>query len=199
MYAQPLNYDDFDIVFIETVKEPNDSLTDEIIITANKEVLPDMSLQPLGFVYDFTVNDDDGFAIIILSDNEITITEFALGSSSPYAEVTDNRIYASYLTYLYEKNGDYYTVTDNVKLPESAVTSLSEKAYITTGTITYSDERVTCGSKNANKMELALRHTAITEVGGLSGACACLAGANLSVLGQILRKLDTELYFLHNI
>lgn len=177
-FAQPVGNDDFDIVFWETTKELYVAQTDEIRLTANKEVLLDMNLAPLGYVYDFSANGEKGFAIIISIDNIITVTEFAMGQN-PYADVTDNRVYASYLVYLRENNGDYYIVGSNNKLSEAAVAALSQNAYKGTGAITYSQEYVYFTSKDVNRKNLALRHPYVSEVGGLSNACAPIAGANL--------------------
>lgn len=178
-FAQPLDNDDFDTVFIETAKELNDIDTKEITLTANKEVLLDIQLKPLGYVYDFTVNDENGFAILILLDGDITVTEFALGNKSPYNEINGSKVYVGYLTYLYELDGDFYAVGGGNKLSDELIEKLSEKAYKAAGDITYSKEEIIYTSKNVNKKNLAFRHPYITEVGGLSNACAPIAGANL--------------------
>ncbi len=176
-FAQPLDKDDFDIVFLETSKELYDTQNEELYLTANKELLLDIQLQPLGFVYDFTINGEDGYAIIILDDG-ITVSEFALGAQSPYNGITDDKVYVYYLTYLRASNGELLTLNGQ-KLTAADINALTAKAYKSTGSITYSEERVTYTSKNVNKKNLAFRHPYVTEVGGLSNACAPIAGANL--------------------
>lgn len=177
-YAQPLTYDDYDIVFLETTKELYETQADEIELTANKEILYDMQISPLGYIYNFTVNGEEGFAILIPINDEITVTEFSMGES-PYTDIIGNKIYASYLTYLYEKDGRYYFAGSDSNLSEETLSLLSQKSFKGTGSITYSEERVTYTNKNVNKKNLAFRHPYIVEVGGLSNACAPIAGANL--------------------
>lgn len=178
-FAQPLDNDDFDIVFFETTKELYDTQADELYLTANKEALLDMRLQPLGFAYDFTANGEQGYTIIIRLDGEITVAEFALGANSPFEGVNGNRVYAYYKTYLYENNGDYFACENGAKLAPEAVNALTDKGYKASGAITYSEEYVTYSEKSKYNKDLALRHPYISEVGGLSNACAPIAGANL--------------------
>lgn len=177
-FAQSLDKDDFDVVFLETSKELYDTQDEELYLTANKELLLDIQLQPLGFVYDFTINGENGYAIIILDDDGITVSEFSLGAQSPYNGITGDKVYVCYLTYLHANNGELLTL-DGQKPTDADINVLKAKAYKATGSITYSEERVTYTSKNVNKKNLAFRHPYITEVGGLSNACAPIAGANL--------------------
>ncbi len=177
-YAQPLTYDDYDIVFLETTKELYETQADEIELTANKEILYDMQLLPLGYVYNFTVNGEEGFAILISINEEITVTEFSM-SESPYADVIGNKIYASYLTYMYEKDGYYYFVGDDSKLSEETLSLVSQKSFKGTGSITYSEEYVYYKNRDVNNKNLAFRHPFIYDIGSLSNACAPIAGANI--------------------
>lgn len=178
-FACPLNNDDFDIVFLETTKELYDTDADELYLTANKEPLLDIRLNPLGYVYDFYINGSSGYAILILIDDEIIVAEYALDVVSPYSDMSGNRIYVNYLTYLREDQGEFYVMPNNTRLPTVAIEALTAKAYCGNGSITYSEEYITYISKNVNKKNLTIRHPSIVEVGGLSNACAPIAGANL--------------------
>ena len=177
--AQSLNYDDFDTVFLETAKELCSANTTEIQLTAQKEPLFDISLNMLGYVYDFTYNEQFGYAIVIWLNDQPQVTEFVIDSPSPYEEVTGNKIYVKFLTHLYENEGDFFLIDQNIKLTEEDIQLLSTIGYRGMGDITYSEERITYTSKSENKERLAFSHPAVTEVGGLSNACAPIAGANL--------------------
>ncbi len=179
-FAQPLDNDDFDVVFLETAKELYDTPSEELMLTANKELLLDIRLNPLGYVYDFVINGENGYATVILIDDVITVTEFALETRSPYENAKGNKVYVNYLYHLYETDGEFFTVTDNVKLTQQTVDALAEKAYKGSAITSSRTETITYKSKTPGAAKnLVFRHPAITTASNLTNACAPIAGANL--------------------
>ena len=52
--AASLDYDDFDDVFLKTVEEYiGDNVSGEVALTADKEVIYDVDLNEMGYIYDF--------------------------------------------------------------------------------------------------------------------------------------------------
>lgn len=175
-YASELE-DEYDEVFMQTLKEFSDS--DEINISAKKELLYDIDLQEFGFIYDFVFNEKEGYAIVVNANGKPETAEIYFDAESPYVRLNDvKRIYVSNMVYLYHFEGHYYFVDSDKKISEDMVEVLSSHAYYCGGTITETKtEEINYIEKTERKKELSKRHPALYEVEGYPNACASIAGA----------------------
>lgn len=81
-----VRYEEIDVLFQETLKGIlSYENVDQASIAAQKEKLYDIELNELGVVYDFTYDEQEGFAIII-DDGTLKVTELTTAGSSPYAD-----------------------------------------------------------------------------------------------------------------
>ena len=180
--AMELNNDECDVVFLENIKElAKENYNGDITITASKEYVFDMNLAPLGFLYTFTVNEEEGYAIVINTNGIFEIAELFFDSPNPYKELSNiNRVYVNNMIYLYEENEEFYSIEGEGALSEQQLNVIRGVAlYSDGGTLTSSSETITYTSKSENKYEMAKRHPGITHISGYSNTCAPVAGANL--------------------
>ena len=78
-----VRYEEIDVLFQETLKGIlSYENVDQASIAAQKEKLYDIELNELGVVYDFTYDEQEGFAIII-DDGTLKVTELTTAGSSP--------------------------------------------------------------------------------------------------------------------
>ena len=182
--AAELDYDDFDAVFLDTVEETvPDFYSGRVQLSANKEVLYDIDLNELGFIYDFTVGGEDGYATVINTDGYPELSGIFFGTTCPFnaVELTNYyRIYVAGCTYLYYYGGAYYYLSGSI-VSEETLAILHEKAYIGADsvrsvsyeTIYYLTKTITASN------ELALRYPMVDDVIGHSNCCVPIAGANI--------------------
>jgi hypothetical protein len=192
--AMELTGDECDTVFIENINElAAENYSGDLTISATKELLYDIDSAPLGFVYDFTVNGESGYAIVINTAGVFDAAEFFFDAQNPYADVTEGeRIYVGNMIYLRRCDNEYYFVGSDVPLSDELLDTLKEKAYRMGegGVITTSSEYIYYTYRSENKYEMAKRYPGLTEVGGLSNACAPIAGGNIV---QYWDRYDTNL------
>lgn len=184
-FALEINYDEFDKVFLQSSKEIiEESYSGEYTIVAEKELLYDMNLQEFGYIYDFEVNGENGFAVVVNRDNEITLEEIFFGSENPFNLNNNNsgniRIYVNQMTYL-EYSDDNY-MQNGREITAEEVEYYKDIAYASTvGTITTEQETIYYTSKTViSDFSLAYRIpscTAETSMG--SNICVPVAGANI--------------------
>lgn len=181
-YAMELNYDEYDEVFLQSSREIiEERYTGEYTIAAEKELLYDMDLKELGYIYDFTVNGDNGFSVIINVNNEIVLEEMFFGSENPFGRNCQNKmVYVSQMTYLEYADGIYMQNGRTLTLEESEY--YADIAYASSaGNITTEQESIYYTSKTVlSDFSLAYRIpscTAETSLG--SNICVPVAGANI--------------------
>ena len=181
-YAEALDNDECDVVFWENISELYEGNERTLSVAATKEPIFDINLNLLGFIYDFNCNGEQGYAIIISIDGQFVATEFFFGTENPYKIIPEaaQRIYVSTLIYIYFYDNDYYFADNGILIDDETLTALSIVAYSSDDTIYGSfSEYVYFSDRTEVKHELAKRHPGLYEVGGLSNACAAIAGGNL--------------------
>ena len=180
--AMSVGNDEFDTVFWKNISELYESDGATLNVSADKELVYDIDLNTLGFIYKFYANGEQGFAIIIKTNGSIEPIEFFFDSEDPYESIPDTakRVFVSTMTYLYFDNEDYYVVNSNDPLSDQSVFALRDVAFYSDDTIygSYS-EYVYFTGRTETKNELAKKHPGLYEVSGLSSACAPIAGGNL--------------------
>lgn len=180
--AMELNNDECDVVFLENVKElAKENYAGVITISATKEMLFDMDLQPMGFLYLFSANDEAGYAVVVRINGSFEVAELYFNAQDPYEEANGgSRVYVGNMLYLYYADGDFYVAGGETPLSEHQVEAVRSMAfYADGGTLTTSSETVYYVTKSENKLELAKRHPGITHIPGYTNTCAPVAGANI--------------------
>ena len=181
-YAMELNNDEYDIVFWENISKLYVGDNATLTVTATKDIIYDVDMNQLGFVYDFYANEERGYAIIISIDRHFEALEFFFDAPNPYDNILpgSQKIYVSTMIYLYYNNGSYYFADGNHSVDDAILLSMRDIALYGDDTIygNYS-EYVYFTNRSESKYELAKRHPGLIEVSGLSNACAPIAGGNL--------------------
>ena len=172
----------FDKVFLENIEElARGEYSGELEIEAEKEILYDINLDKLGYVYEFKVNGEEGYAIAISESGEITITEVFFRAESPYKETPQEAkgIYHAISVYTYNKDGQYYWLTGKA-LSEEELAELevfSFKANL--GDFETSLEKVYYVSKSQDEYIIVELIPSLYNPSDLAGSCAPVAGANI--------------------
>lgn len=169
--------DDMDKLFRTTIAEVFDyENISETQITAEKNNLYDVDLNELGMCYDFTYESERGFALIILDDEEIKVSEIYTNESSPYSKDYKS-IYVTQGVYWYYIDGVYYDCITNIRISETALQELSLSAFRGMPELQYSTETVNYLYRTENKYNILSSIPAY--IYGKDNGCVPIAGTNL--------------------
>ena len=179
--AMPLNDDEFDLVFKQAIAQTLEYENyDDAQIVANKELLFDTDSKQLGFVYDFTVNGNGGFAIVVNTQGFFEITELYLDALSPYAYNDNvNNVYLALGQYAYFADGKLYLAESNVEISVEDGEAVLKAYSDYDSPLTYESETITYTHKSENKKNLSGRHPACIGMMNTSNSCAPVAGTNI--------------------
>ena len=176
-----VNVEECDKVFAATVN----SLLDESDfvdgkITALRKPLYDISVEPLGCVYEFTLKDGEGYAIVVNTDGNYVVQEVIPDSVSPYSENEGQCVYVNNMTYLEYSDGVYTDAASGAVLSDELVEYLAEDALYGDGGTISGTQQVNIYFKNRtfNDYWMAYSTPSNTSSPYLS-SCACIAGSNV--------------------
>ena len=183
------NYSECDKLFEATICSLVEAEDVSGKLTATRKPLYDIEVNPLGYVYEFNINGEDGYAVFTTSeDGNFVPQEFMPESASPYAETTGKCIYVSGYNYLEYSDGVYTNPASGEVIPDEAIEIMAENAlfggggdYYTTS-VTYEYVNKTKDNYNMAYLTPSYRSTS------LPNACAGVAGAN--ILGFYDRYYD---------
>ena len=149
-------------------------------ISALRKPLYDISVEPLGYVYEFSLKDSEGYVIIVNTDGNYVAQEVMPHSVSPYSESEGQCIYVGTMTYLEYSDGAYLDVTSGTVLSEEVVEYLAEDAlYGDGGSISGSQVvKIYYQSRDLTEKRMAIMIPDFSSSPYLS-SCACLAGSNI--------------------
>lgn len=179
--AMELDNDEFDAVFLKTVEEyVNDNYNGSIELVANKELLYDIDINTIGYIYDFTLNTEDGYATVVNSNGYPEVAEIYFNSVDPLKDVVNKRIYITNSLYAYYQDTSYYLTTGE-EISVEGVEALRDIAYYSAdAVITTSSETIYYTTKvEADVYQMSKRHPNISSIVGYKNACVPLAGANI--------------------
>lgn len=154
-------------------------------ITALRKPVYDLNLSHLGYVYEFELYDGAGYAIIICDNGEYIAQELVTSSQSPYAEVEDALcVYANTMSYFKSVDGQILDIESEEVIPDDFLATIKETAILYktddyTTNVEYETVKIYYTSRNYDNKALCYRHPQYHNPGGLVGACASIAGANL--------------------
>lgn len=176
-----VSVEECDRIFAETINSLVDgSEIENGKVSATRKPLYDISIQPLGYIYEFSLKDSDGYAIVINTDGKYVAQEFIPNGISPYAECEGACVYVDNMTYLGYSDGVYTSAESGAVIPDEVIEYLAEDAlYGDTGPIT-GGTTINIPYENKERedyrMALAVPCNASTPY---SGSCACVAGGNI--------------------
>ncbi len=169
-----------DRLFVETIdglldyEESNDA---QIIST--KEIVYDIYLEPLGYLYLFSVNSESGYAIAIYYENNYEVTEIYFNTVNPYGEYEGLYIYVSTFIYLVYNDGAYRDINTGIEINEDIIELLAEVAYCGGDSFTYTTESIYYTYRSENSYDMVRRHPAYIGFDGITNACAPITGGNI--------------------
>lgn len=168
-----------DQVFAATVGELVESQSNSL--NAVRKTLYDIQINPLGFVYEFTADEADGYAVYLWENEKFIPQEVITNGSSPYAEAEGKCVYVCSYTYLEYVNGEYADLNNGVTLSADAVGLMAENAvYGNVGIMPLAATIVTVSFESKDKHEylMSIQPPTINS-SPYTSACACIAGANI--------------------
>ncbi len=180
--AMELDNDEYDIVFMENIKELSvDNYGENIEVFATKELVYDIELNKLGFVYDFYLNFQKGYAIVINTNDKCEVAEIFFNSTNPYDSIdSQKRVYISGFIYLVSENSKLYDIHSGVEVEDKLLDNLKTTAlYSGNSTFTYMNETIYYSNKTVDEKQLTKKTPHLTSVTFLSNECAPVAGANI--------------------
>ena len=149
-------------------------------LSATRKPLYDISVEPLGYVYEFSLKESEGYAIVINTQGEYVAQEFIPDGVSPYSESEGKCIYVNNMTYLEYTDGVYTAAENGAVIPDEVIEYLAEDAlYGDGGTITGSTVvRIDYVNRTYDYYPMELSIPCNTS-SIYSSSCACLAGGNI--------------------
>ncbi len=175
-----------DTVFFEVL---NCALQDKGVATSTNTVtktpLYDIDLNQLGYLYDITLEDSHGYAIVVNVSGIFDVVELYLDATNPYENHQGQAVYVSAFTYLVYINSQFVEATTGIVLDDQAVASLRANAlYSTDYVFSQTEEVVYYTNRVENDFLLAARCPSYIPVDTENG-CTPTAGAN--ILGYYTR------------
>lgn len=182
--AKGFDGDECDEIVINNIEKlAAEHYSTDISFVAKKDPLYDISLTQFGFVYDFVINGESGYAILINTNGVYELSELFFAANNPYSNVGENeyRVYVQNMTYLSCCNGEFYVAETNEPVDEYAINIIRNYAFYASSeiTITTSSESISFISKQENKKDLAARYPALSEIANYPNACGPIAGAGI--------------------
>ena len=173
-----------DKVFSATVNAllENDDIAGGKLYSTRKP-LYDIDIDPLGYVYEFSLNNGEGYAILLNTDGGFITQEFMPETQSPYAETDGKCVYVSSFTYLGYSDGVYTVAESGAELSEDSVEILRENAVYGAGGFSVLDAYVTSvqtyyTSKSQDQFIMTIQPPSYTA-SSYTNSCACIAGSNI--------------------
>lgn len=173
--------DGYDEALLNLIEETaNENFEESVLsISAEKEIIYDLNLHTLGYLYHLHVNHTDGYALVINTDGYPEVTELFYDSVNPYNEISYAKIYLKQFVYAYY-DGNYYWSDTQTEITEEEMTVLTESSYCSTDYVqSSSSETINYILRNEEKYSMVARHPACTSISGYPNDCAAVAGANI--------------------
>lgn len=174
------NENESDRVFAATVSAI--SGIDGVNISATRKPLYDIDVQPLGYVYEYELCGEPGYALIVNEKSGAVPMEVMPGVKSPYEHCEGKCIYVNGYNYLEYANGNFMDVRTGDVVSSYDICGMRYGATYgeDVAALDISQEEVTISyeSKTEDKSTMAERCPQFSSASYVS-ACANIAGANV--------------------
>lgn len=149
-------------------------------VEIEKQPLYDIELTHLGYVYDMTIGDRNGFGLVICTDGGYDVTELYLDSTSPYRAYDGINVYINVFLYAVYADSQYIETSSGAVLDQASLDLLAQNAfYSASDAVTYETETIYYTNRTTDKYNIVYRHPAYTPVNMPSNSCTPTAGANI--------------------
>lgn len=155
-------------------------------ITAERKPVYDILLEQLGYVYEFTLAEGEGYAVIICDDGNYVAQEVMPHAQSPYAEVAENElcVFVNNMSYYKAVEGKICAISTGEEISAEAFDFLKENAVFYKNSEAKDPEHVRVvieftGEPDEDYYKMCDIAPEFNNGSGLSGACAAVAGGNL--------------------
>lgn len=180
--AMELTGDDYDALFVQTLDNVlSDNYDGNIEFVASKEVLYDLNLDFIGYTYEFTIGDENGFATIINVHNSPFLLEIYFNADSPFQNNGEGqRIIITESVYGLFTDGNYYFTSGELINP-----SLLQDVALYTTAPQFSEYQETVYYTNKNQVasyEMAKRYPALININDETdryNGCAAISATNV--------------------
>lgn len=182
--AASLNYDEADLTFLSSLDEFMDYENyGDANIVANKEVLYNLDLDPIGYFYDFTINGKSGYAVVMSKGDDFEVSELTTDAQNPFINATDGkRIYLSALNFAYFDDDAYYLASDGTELSDEAVDSLKDMQIgdgASTLSMSVESETIMYTHRSVSQHNVIDVYPTCYDSSGTNAYCMAVAAANL--------------------
>ena len=149
-------------------------------ISSKRKPLYDISVEPLGCVYEFSLKNSEGYAIVVNTDGNYVVQEVMPDAVSPYAESEGQCVYVGNMTYLEYLDGVYRVADSGTVLPDEVVEYLAEDALYGDGGLTTGGTTVNRPFKSRTFKDYWMSFMPPDYcTSPYVSSCACIAGANV--------------------
>lgn len=147
-------------------------------LTVQTEKVYDLNLNELGCLYDFTVNETSGYALMIEMGGVFEVSEIFLDAKNPYANCDGIKIYPSVATYLYNLNGKFYDAKTGIEISEDVIDQISDKAFYG-GTVVSDTKTVVYETRTADSWKMCVAPPKYEGISGYTNICTAIAAGNV--------------------
>jgi hypothetical protein len=170
-----------DRLFIETMNELLDyEESGDAQIVSTKDLVYDIYLEPLGYIYLFSVNGEDGYAIIINNAGNYEVSEFYFNADNPYGEREETYVYVSVYIYLIHDGEEFRDISTGTVISDEIIALLAVEAFSSDlEVVTFTTEDIYFTYRSENSYNMVARHPAYTGIEEVTNACVPIAAANI--------------------
>lgn len=179
-----------DLVFRNALEEILDAEDIEATsIKVTKNLLYDMQLFDMGYVYEMEYEGVLGYAIVVNTTGIFDVAEFYTEAVNPYADCEGNRVYVGLFTYLEFKDEAFFDASTGVVIDEVTLAALQNNSLYSAllGSSMGLEVIYYISRTELASFALVKRHPAYTPV-SINNACVPAAGGN--IIGYYDRYFD---------
>ena len=174
--AEEGGYDEFERTFIQTAEELG--LMDSNLVFS-RSLVYDIDGNALGYVFDYNADGVPGYAVAILGESGVKVTEICPNSENPYVRAEGIPVYTGEFGYWDKAGENFISLTSGAVLSKAELLQACEIRYCAIGDELLSGGRVVnYESKQVSEFSLARTIPAYSyEV--TPNACAPIAAGNI--------------------
>jgi len=177
-YADVDISNEFDKIFYQTVDNLICEKNINTEVEAEKDIIYDIYLDPLGYIYDIRIDGVIGYVIIININGNVKVTECVLDACNPYLNQLGENVYINELTYASFYKDKYDIIGTSARLTYQELIKVHPDFYCGAVGLQTKNYEIRYISKSEDTHALA--HSIPTyTVAETHNSCMPLAGANI--------------------